>query len=131
MDINSNVLERLEVDGTAYWWAGDLGSGSDDPQPTVHLLQAYDEYVVGYRSPRAPLDLAGLGPRGVLSRPPFLHLIVVDTQFAGWWRRVRDGDGYKVETRLERDLSPSEMAALEAAVGRYGRFVGRPARRAA
>ena len=131
VDITSHVLERIEVDGTAFWWAGDLGSGSDDPRPTVHLLQAYDEYVVGYRSPRAPLDLAGLGPPGVLSRPPFLHMIVVDTQFAGWWRRVRDGDGYNVETRLERDLSPAEMAELEAAVARYGRFVGRPVRLAA
>jgi hypothetical protein len=118
-------LEKLEVDGTQYWWSGDLGN-ADDPSPTIHLMQGYDEYIVAYRSPRDPINVSHLIPATALSRPPFLHAIVLDSQGVGWWRRVSAKSGFEIETRLARPLNRAEKAALSNAVERYTDFVAQP-----
>jgi hypothetical protein len=118
-------LEKVDVDGAPMWWAGDLGV-SDDPTPTVHLMQGFDEYIVAYRSPRHPINLSGLVPPTALSRPPFLHGIVLDTQLVGWWRRVAAKPGFEIQTQLARPLSRAEQTALNDAVERYTEFVAQP-----
>ena len=124
---NGSALEPLEVGGATYWWAGDQGTDHpDDPSPTVHLMQGFDEYIVGYRSPRTEINLAGLAPPGALSRPPFLHAVLLDGQLIGWWRRVTRKEGLGVETRLLRELGTREKSALVSAVERYASFIDRP-----
>lgn len=120
---NHSSLERIAVDGTDHWWAGDTAAGPDDRSPTVHLLQGFDEYVVGYRSPRTAITLNGLGPATALSSPSWLHGVFLDGQLIGWWRRVPVKEGFRVETKLFRELSTREQSALKAAVDRYSAFV--------
>ena len=125
LEINGRALQRVDVDGTDHWWAGDLGD-ADDPSPTVHLMQGYDEFIVAYRSPRLPINLSGLIPPAALSRPPLLHAIVLDGQGVGFWRRVAVKSGFEIETKLARDLSAREQRALRAAVDRYAEFLAQP-----
>lgn len=117
-------LEKLTIDGTDYWWAPDSTDGPADPSPTAHLLQAFDEYVVGYRSPRTPINLGAHGPHTALNRPSWLHSFFVDGQLAGWWRRKVTKSGLAVETAPLRDLSTREKAAVQAAIDRYLEFAG-------
>jgi hypothetical protein len=112
-------LEKLTVDGTDYYWAGDSTTGADDPRPTAHLLQGFDEYIVGYRSPRVAINLGGHGPHTVLSTPSWLNGYFIDGQLAGWWRRSAAG----IETRPLRPLTRPEQRALDAAIARYESFV--------
>jgi hypothetical protein len=114
-------LEKLTVDGTDYWWAGDpTDAGTDDRSPTVHLLQGYDEYVVGYRSPRTPINLRSLGPHTALNTPSWLNGVFLDGQLIGWWRRRAGAD---IETSLLVGLSRREQRALDDAIARYRAFV--------
>jgi hypothetical protein len=116
-------LEKLTVDGTDYWWAGDTtAKGTDDRSPTFHLLQGFDEYVVGYRSPRTPINLNRLGPHTALNTPSWLNGLFLDGQLIGWWRRVTAKAGRTVETSLLRDLTSREQSALRAAIERYTKF---------
>ena len=93
--MNDSELEPIDVAGERFWWAGDRGGSADSPpSPSVHLMQAYDEYVVAYKSPRTPINVAGLASPAVLQGLPFLHAIFVDTQVAGFWRRLTAKDGY-------------------------------------
>lgn len=126
LEANGTALEKLSVDGTDYWWAG----GSDAPGPAVHahLLQAFDELVVGYRNPRTEINVDGHLPRGVMYPPPWFNTIMLDGQAVGVWRRVAAGDGVVVETRPARELSAAEQAALDDAVERYRTFLGKPVR---
>jgi hypothetical protein len=117
------ALEKVTVDGTDYWWAGDTTDGTDDPRPTAHLLQAFDEYVVGHRSPRTPINLGAHGPHTALNTPMWLHGVFMDGQLVGWWRRVVAKDGARVETSLLTDLNRKEKSALSDAIGRYLAFV--------
>ncbi|HEY7025847.1 MAG TPA: winged helix DNA-binding domain-containing protein [Candidatus Limnocylindrales bacterium] len=126
IDMNGPALERLDVGGEQFWWAGDRGGRADSPaSPTVHLMQAYDEYVVAYRSPRTPINVAGLASASVLQRPPFYHAIFVDTQLVGFWRRLTARSGFTIDRVMLRALTSAEDEALRAEVGRYAEFVGR------
>jgi hypothetical protein len=124
---SGGALEELDVAGERFWWAGDRGGSADSPpSPQVFLMQAYDEYVVAYRAPRTPINLAGLTSDNVLQRPPYSHTVVIDTQIAGFWRRSSAGDGYRVDVNLLRTLTSQETAALQAETERYAQFVQRP-----
>jgi DNA glycosylase AlkZ-like len=125
---NGAALDRFEVDGTAYFWAGDTSDPSvaDDPSPTIHLMQGYDEYIVAYRSPRTPINVAGLANPSVLQRPPFTHAVIRDGQGVGFWRRRATKERLIIETSLLTDLNDGERRALAAAAERYARFVGLP-----
>jgi hypothetical protein len=118
------TLERLTVDGTDYWWAPDSAAGPSDPSPTAHLLQAFDEYVVGYRSPRTPINLGAHGPHTALNRPSWLHSFFLDGQLTGWWRRKVTKSGLAIETAPLRDMGTREKSALQGAIDRYLDFVG-------
>jgi hypothetical protein len=125
--MSSSELESIDVGGQPFWWAGDMGGSADSPvSPTVHLMQAYDEYVVAYRSPRTPINLAGLASPSVLQRPPFYHAVFVDTQLVGFWRRLKTTKGYRVETSLLRELSSGEQDAFRVELARYSDFVQLP-----
>jgi Winged helix DNA-binding domain len=128
LEINGPALDRLDIDGTTYWWAGDTTDSAvpDDASPTVHLLQGYDEYIVAYRSPRPAINVSGKAGATGLSRPPFLHAIVLDTQVVGWWRRLMQKDRALIDTRLLIDLDRRQRDALQAAVDRYSRFLEFP-----
>ncbi len=117
------AIEKLTVEGTDYYRAGDSTSGADDPTPTAHLLQAFDEYIVGHASPRLPINLGGHGPHTALNTPSWLNALIVDGQLAGWWRRVVGKDGVRVETKPLRLLSRREESAASAAIERYSAFV--------
>jgi hypothetical protein len=123
---NGSALEKLEVEGTDFWWAGDPTDGSDDRSPTIHLLQGYDEYIVGHRSPRDPINVARLASASVLLAPPFTHAIIRDGQGIGFWRRMATKDGFAIQTKLLLELGTREKSALESAVEAYAGFVGRP-----
>jgi hypothetical protein len=111
-------LERIDIDGTDYWWGGDrFPAAVDDPSPTVHLMQAYDEYIVAHRAPRTPINVSGSPVVGSgMNRPPFLHAVILDGQLVGWWRRESG-----------RELNRAQRRALDDAVERYSEFVGLPA----
>ena len=69
--------------------------------------------------------LAGVGTRAdVLSN----HLVAVDGEVVGGWRRRVDRRGVVVAMRLLARPSDDVAAALEAAVERLGRFLAMPAR---
>ena len=126
---NGGALEALDVDGTDYWWAGDTTSPAepDDSSPTAHYLQAYDEYIVAYRSPRTVVNIDGLAHPSVLQRPPLTHVLILDGQVVGFWRRDLAKNRILLETSLLTQLTTEQKRALAAAADRFGRFVGLPA----
>ncbi len=77
-------LERIEVDGIEYLMRPGLRPEADG----VHLLPAYDEYLVGYEDRTAAIPPGGVG--GVIGRdnPIFSPTIVTRGRVVGTWART-------------------------------------------
>lgn len=118
-------LEHEEIDGVTYWFSA-AGSARKIASPTVHLLQAYDEYVMGYSESRNALDLSGVG-RSQPEAPAFNLIVLLDGQFAGRWKRTIRRDSVIIETSLHRPFNAVQTRALQRAAEGYGEFLGVPA----
>ncbi|MEX0755611.1 MAG: winged helix DNA-binding domain-containing protein [Actinomycetota bacterium] len=92
--------------------------------PQLHLLPNYDEYVGSYRDYWPVFDRTHLGIRDqtdVFNR----HIVVLDGQVIGGWRRSLHGRSVDVETNVLVRLRRAEHDALEREVATYARFVGK------
>jgi hypothetical protein len=94
----------------------------------VHLLPNYDEFLVAYRDHGVSVDrdlTRGIGPRDIVFAN---HIVVLDGQVVGGWRRTEKTSKGKLDVavtlRLLKRLARAENAALEEAVERYRRFTG-------
>ncbi|TDD63938.1 winged helix DNA-binding domain-containing protein [Actinomadura rubrisoli] len=120
-----DTLESTDVDGVTYWSAPG-NAPAPAPSPSVRLLQAYDEYIVGYRQSKYLLDLGGLAASASASDKLALPngVIVVDTQVAGRWKRTNRSGAVVVKAVLYRPFDAAETAALQAATEELGVFLG-------
>ena len=121
-----------EDQGGLRFWAPAEGPGSWGERPaaprlpSVHLVQGYDEIVMGYTETK-PL-LARPGSSWEPATPPVFRLVVLlDGGVAGFWRRSLKRDRVIVEVAPLERLSDPAVAALEAEAARYGAFLGLPA----
>ena len=115
-------LEELVTGDTSYFHAPD----AVDAGRGVHALPGFDEYLLGYQDRSAPLaggplELVAPGKNGL-----FLSTIVVDGEVVGTWRRTLGARGVSVQTHPFRPLGAAGERRLEAALGRYAAFLGRP-----
>jgi winged helix DNA-binding protein len=119
-------LDHEVVDGRTYWFA----AGSPPQRrrsKRVDLVQGYDETVMSYSESRDAL----YGGRSSAPVPhvenALMHAVLQDGQLIGLWRPVRTKDAVVVEASLFGPPERADERALEAAVERFGRFLGVPA----
>ncbi len=120
-------LVEAKVSGQSYWLPPDTPAVRPAP-PFVHLLPAYDEYMVAYRDRNAALHAAHsrrLSPPNSVVLGP---IIVVDGQFAGAWKRNTSKDRVDIKAQPILPLSDAERQALAHVANRYGDFMGLRAR---
>jgi hypothetical protein len=123
LEMASAQLEQEVVDGVRYWYAAPPPRAAA-PSPTVHLLQAYDEYLVGYSQSKYLLDASGTARVLTRDRPVFNHVVVLDTQVAGHWKRTLRKDSVLIEAALYEEFDDAQARALQAAADRHGAFLG-------
>jgi hypothetical protein len=118
-------LATATADGARYWWR-DSGKrhAARSSSPQVRLLPAYDEYTVAYQDRSSIADGKSRASKMGLLSPA----VLVDGRVVGSWKRVIERNGVRVITALSRKLTADEKAALQAAVGSYGDFLGMEAR---
>ena len=125
LEMLGGEVQTLEVAGRMYWLLGETPPPVDDA-PRAHLLQGYDEYIMGYNETK---DVIGAGGGGWIApgRPPMTHALMIDGQITGHWRRNQSPRAVTIDLQLYRALEAWEHESVEAAVQRYGAFVGLPA----
>ena len=117
-------LRREDLDGVTLW----SGSG-ETPRPprlrspTVHLVQGYDEYIMGYSETRHVLARPG-ATWSPAERPLFNLVVLLDGRVAGHWRRTLRREQVVVEAVLLDPFDGAQLSALEAEAARYGAFLG-------
>jgi hypothetical protein len=120
----SDLVEE-RVEGQSYFSGKDSDSTSNSPD--LHLLSNFDEFVVAYQDRSAlfstPDQARALGGMQALTN----NLIIRRGQVVGTWKPTFKPDRVRISlslsvTKSSRDFSQS----LDAAVARYGRFIGLP-----
>ena len=131
VDASAGRLASVEVDGAAHWFdaavvarAATGGDGDGEERHVVDLLQAYDEYIMGYAPPRAYLLPAGRAPSTAPEFP--LHAVAVDGVLAGRWAPVVDERRAILRLVPWRAFTPAEERSLAASVAELERFLGVP-----
>ena len=115
-------LRREIIDETLFWSAAN-GSAPALRSPTVHLLQCYDEYLMGYTESKRVLARPG-ATRSPASRPVSNLVVLLDGRLAGFWRRTLKKDSVVVEVTLLEAFDAAQLRALEVEAARYGKFLG-------
>ena len=126
LEVIKSQLEREVVDGRTYWFPP-TKPDAKPASPTIDLVQGYDECIMSYSESKDVLHTPKAGKPVVLNEPAFLHVILLDGQLIGRWKHVLGRREVTVVTDFSRPLRGAERRALEAAVERYGQFLGIPA----
>lgn len=118
-------LASETVDGQTFWFdpAAQLTTLPPPAQPQVHLLPIYDEYIsYADRSHIFVQEYKGLhNPQYNLSYP---HLIVIDGQIVGTWKRTLRKKQVAFQYKPFRPLTPIEEESIRAQAQRFGDFLG-------
>ncbi|HEX5691791.1 MAG TPA: winged helix DNA-binding domain-containing protein [Roseiflexaceae bacterium] len=96
------------------------------PEPIVYLLPNYDEAIASYRDRSAAFDNRNAAAV-YFDRSSFPHLVAIDGQLAGTWKRTIARKRVTVALQLFRALDAAERLALDSAVDDYGLFLELPA----
>jgi hypothetical protein len=125
LDVVGAELRHEVIEGLSFW------SSVTSPAPAletprVHLLQGYDEYIMGYTESKRVIARPG-ADWSPATRPVFNLVVLLDGRVAGFWKRTVKKHAVVVEVELSRPFNGAQTEALEAEAARYGRFLGREA----
>ncbi len=122
LEMNKAGIECINLDGKTWWFAGG-GVQGGLKKKTVHLLPAFDEYMVSYKDRSASLHDDHFS-NAISSNGIFRPIVVVDGKVVGVWRRsLVKGRVVVVPEYFEGVVVPLG-AAVKKALGGYGRFLG-------
>ena len=125
VDLLGKALEREILDGVAVFSIGTPRS-IPFPSPAALLLPNYDEFFIGLKDRRAIGQRLAHVPAPLPGNAAFAHVLAIDGQLVGDWRRADEGRGARVRLRVLAPLARAEERAVEAAVRRYAAFLAAP-----
>jgi len=115
-------LRSETIDGQVYWLANTFSIPKQGKEG-VHLLPAYDEYIISYKNRSAVLALEDHA-RAVSRNGLFKPVIVVNGRVAGTWKRTIKKDKVIVETEFFDQADQIPIKSIEKAADLFGRFLG-------
>jgi hypothetical protein len=125
LELAKGELERARVGDALHWFVADDAVAR--ARTRIHLVPAFDEYLVGYQDRSALLateHARRVNDGGGMLKPA----LVVDGRVEGTWRRTIEKGAVSIEVSPFRKLTDRDRAGVGAAADRYGEFVGLPAR---
>jgi hypothetical protein len=125
MEMVRSEFVSEEIEGQTFWFP-DSNPPPRLKYPTAYLLPNYDEYFIGFKDRSAIGKVAE--KEGVRKDDlAFLaHIIILDGQVVGGWRRTLKKDGMIVEASLITRLAKDEEKAVTQAAEKFGEFLGLP-----
>jgi hypothetical protein len=126
LEMVASQLQHEVIDGVPYWFAASPPV-QKAASPTAHLLQGYDEYLVGYSESKYVLDVSGAARSLPENRVVPNGVAILDSQVTGHWKRTLKKDAVVIEVALYAPFDDAQAKALQAAADRHGRFLGLPA----
>jgi hypothetical protein len=123
VEISGRELERVVVDDTAHWFTE---RSLPRARPAALLLPNYDEYFIGYKNRDAIAQRLGSANAVMGGNALITHVVFVDGQLIGTWKRVAEKKRSVLSIKLGCKLSPKERTLIDSALERYSEFLGEP-----
>lgn len=125
LELARDQLVEVGYRNQSHWMAAGAES---PPQPGLHALPGFDEYLLGYQDRTAGLateyaERIVPGKNGI-----FLPMIVSDGQIIGTWRRAQTTKAVTITPRPFQKLTAAEVEGFAAAAASFGKFLGLEAR---
>jgi hypothetical protein len=123
LDSIKSSLDRFDFEGKTYF----LGKNSLNPEPnsSLFLLPAFDEYCVSYKDRTAVFAREWHG-QAITANGIFKPIIVVNGKVEGIWKRTIQKNKILVETRFFNPQTAVEAERLTVEAAKLERFWGLP-----
>ena len=122
--VKSNFV-AVTIDSRTYWLTHSYSTPKIDEE-SVHLLPAFDEFIISYKDRRASLPYENK-KKAVSDNGIFRPIIVLNGLVIGIWTRTAKKDRVFVELDLFQPPGKISGDLIEKAVNLYGGFLGRKA----
>jgi hypothetical protein len=109
------------IDTQTYWFSGAL-SAATPAKDSVHLLPAFDEFIISYKDRRASLPLEK-HHKAVSNNGIFRPIIAVNGRVTGIWKRTIKKDKDLVSTTFFERPDKTTRSLIEQASAQYIRFI--------
>ena len=120
LEMNKSNLISEEIEEQTYWMPDSISIPKDEPN-SLHLLPAFDEFMVSYKDRSASLD-AHLAKQAITGNGIFKPIIVVNGKIAGIWKRSHKKDLLVVEKIPFKKINSK---AFEQKAQEYALFEGK------
>lgn len=123
LEMIKSGLVSMPLGELTYWMPKDL----DIPNkfdPSVHLLPAFDEFMVSYKERGASLDPSKTA-LAITGNGIFKPIVVVNGRVAGIWSRTEKKTSVVIESQLFTELKPRENEGIARSAARFGKFLGK------
>ena len=124
LELTDSEFNCATYDGVTYWFP-DSSAGLPNKSQSVHVLPAFDEYIVSYQDRRAVLMRVG-DKNAVTAGGVFRPIIVVDGQVTGIWKRQIEKERVTVKLDFFDAPGKATIRLIEKAFAPFARFVGKP-----
>jgi hypothetical protein len=125
IEMVKSKFRQEALNGQTYWFTESMPDTAPN-SPTVYLLPNYDEYFVGLKDRSAIGEVAGRN--NILKDNPSVmaHVIILDGQMVGGWKRTFEKKKVVVALDPITKLTGPEKQAVAEAAERFGKFLGLP-----
>ncbi len=123
IEMCASLFEKEQIGEQIFWFRASAPL-SIKKAPTAYLLPNYDEYFIGYKDRSAIGERVQARTPEELNRALFVHIIFVNGQIVGGWRRTLKKDSVRAELDLLAPLTKTEARAVADAAGEYAKFLG-------
>jgi len=114
-------LVKEVVENQTLWLPNDFKPKKTEPL-NLHLLPAFDEFLVGYTDRRAALDHSRKA-QTITVNGIFKPVVAVNGWVKGIWKRTFKKDSVLIEKEMYEALTAAEHEAFETAAKRFESFV--------
>ena len=121
--VKSNLIAE-KINERTYWFSNALQLPATS-QPSVHLLPAFDEFIISYKDRSASLA-AGHHKKVLSVNGIFNPVIVVNGQVKGLWKRTVQKDKIIIETAFFRAYNKATRLLIGKEAEAFGQFAGQP-----
>lgn len=123
LEMNKSNLASQEIDGQTYLLPDSLLIPPDKAD-SLHLLPAFDEFMVSYKDRSASLE-PHLAKEAITGNGIFKPIIVVNGKIAGIWKRAFKKDSVIIEKILFNEFNDSETEIFQLKAQKYSDYEGK------